>query len=113
MKIMIVEDNKITRSLIRSTIEPYGLEIVESGNGAEAVADFSAEHPDIVLMDIEMPEMNGITATQKIRSSHPAARIFMVTLYGDQDLRKAAKQASAEKFILKVDLTELPKLLFE
>lgn len=81
MKIMIVEDNKNTRSLIRSIIEPYGLEIVESGNGAEAVADFSAEHPDIVLMDIEMPEMNGITATQKIRSSHPAGHLILLQEY--------------------------------
>lgn len=111
MKILIVDDNKKTRSLIRSIIEPFSFEIIESRNGKEAVDDFNSERPDVVLMDIEMPGMSGITAAHIITEAHPTARIFMVTMFDDQHLRDAARKAGAEYFILKENLIDLPKLI--
>lgn len=90
---------------------PYGHEIVESENGVDAVSSYETERPDLVLMDFEMPGMNGIKATEKIRTSYPDARIIIVTMFDDAHLREAALKAGAERYVLKEDLMELPGIL--
>ncbi len=111
MKLLIVDDNNSTRKLIRSIMRPYGHEIVESGNGSDAVKLYASELPDCVFMDYEMPGINGIKATETIKGSFPNARIIIVTMFDDEYLRAAAIKAGAERYVLKEDLMDLPGML--
>lgn len=111
MKLLIADDNSNSRKLIRNIMEPFGHTVVESESGEEAVRLYKSEMPDCVLMDYEMPGMDGIGATLKIRASYPDARIFIVTMHDDDALRKAAENAGAEQYLLKENLTDLPGIL--
>jgi len=111
MKILIADDNSKTRKLMRNILEPFGHLVVESENGLEAIRLYKLEMPDCVLMDYEMPGLNGISTTIAIRASYPEARILIVTMHDDDELRNAADKAGAERYLLKENLTELPGIL--
>src|ERR1700746_1791950 len=73
----------------------------EASNGREAIQQFRAHHPDVVLMDLQMPEMNGLDALMAIRDEAPEARIIMLTTYaGDVQVLRAIK-AGARGYLLK------------
>lgn len=111
MKILIVDDNKNTRRLIRNIMEPYGHQFVESEDGTGAIQSYISELPDCVLMDYEMPGISGITAAKEIISAYPNAKIYMVTMFDDEHLREAALKAGINQFISKENLTDLPNIL--
>jgi CheY-like chemotaxis protein len=111
MRILIVDDQPNVRSMIRRMLGDLNLQFCEAGNGQEAVARYDAERPDVVLMDIRMPVMNGIEATRCIRVADPHARIFVVTDYDDRDLRESAEDAGVEQYFLKENLTPLRQFL--
>ena len=111
MMLMIVEDNEQMRRLIRSFVERLADQICECSDGAEAVAAYAAHRPDWVLMDVEMKEMDGITATRKIRESFADAKILIVTQYDDATTREAARAAGACGYVLKENLLEVRRLL--
>jgi CheY-like chemotaxis protein len=113
MKILIADDNRNTRKLMRSILKPFGHEICESQDGLDAVRLYDSEQPDIVLMDYEMKGMDGIRATEIIRASYPEARVIIITMFDDADIKVASLRAGAENFLLKENLTELPALLRE
>jgi DNA-binding NarL/FixJ family response regulator len=75
--------------------------VAEASNGREAIEEFRSHHPDITLMDVQMPEMNGIDALIAIRSEFPDARIIMLTTFAGDVLCKRAMQAGAQAYILK------------
>jgi DNA-binding NarL/FixJ family response regulator len=75
--------------------------VAEASNGREAIEQFRSHHPDITLMDVQMPEMNGIDALIAIRSEFPDARIIVLTTYVGDVLCKRAMQAGAHAYILK------------
>ena len=93
MKIMIVDDNRQMRRMIVSLIDDLVEEIIECGDGSEAVPAYDEHRPDWVLMDIEMGRVDGIEATRQIRDAFPDARIVMVTHYDESELRTAASAA--------------------
>lgn len=99
------------RQLIASIIQPVAQEIRECEDGAGAAAAYQAQKPDVVLMDIRMPEVDGIAATKQIRILDPAARIVIVTDYDDTQLRDAALAAGACDYTLKDNLPDLVPLL--
>jgi two-component system response regulator DegU len=107
MLIQIVDDSANMRSAIKSVLNGVGVEFIEAGDGDEAVAQYASRKPDVVIMDIRMRKMDGITATRAIRTLSPAARVVMVTQYDDDDLRAAARAAGAEGYVLKDDLSVL------
>ena len=112
MKLLIVEDNIAIRQLLRSMIEPLANEIDECAGGGDAVALYASEHPDFVLMDIDLlGEMNGIAATRKIRAFDGDAKIIIVTNYDQTDLRAEASKAGACGYVLKENLFDVLKLL--
>ena len=84
-----------------------GSEICECGDGGEAISLNAAELPDWVLMDVDLKEVNGITATRQIIIHHPEAKVVMVTNYNDREIRKAAAEAGACGYVLKENLLEL------
>ena len=111
MKILIVEDNQPMRRIIRRIVTDVADEVIECGDGAQAFALYAEQLPDWVLMDIEMAEVDGISATRQIKAGFPNANILIVTNYDDAGLREAANEAGACGFILKDNLLALRSFL--
>lgn len=86
-------------------------EIGECGDGAEALATYACLRPDWVLMDIKMPQTDGIEATRLIKADWPEANIIIVTDYDDPKLREAARLAGACEYVVKEDLLVLRRLI--
>ena len=111
MTILIVDDNPGLRRLLRRAVLDTASVVWECLDGSEALAAYADRRPDLVLMDIRMPGMDGLAATRQIRDFDPKARVLMVTDYDDEDLRKAAREAGACGYALKQNLTELSGLI--
>lgn len=110
MKILVVEDNAQMRRMIASVISDLA-EIIECGDGAKAIFAYSEHRPDWVLMDIEMPDVNGIAATRQIIDSFPDARVVIVTHHDYPELRAAARSAGACAYTLKDNLLDIREIL--
>jgi CheY-like chemotaxis protein len=111
MKILIVDDNAGIRRMLRRTLADMASEIQECTDGHDALSSYQKYRPDVVLMDVRMTVMDGLTATRQIRSSYPTARIILVTDYDDDDLRAAALKAGACNYVLKEELANLPEIV--
>lgn len=111
MKVLIVEDDRPMRALIKKAISPLAVEVIESSDGSEAVALYAEHRPDCVLMDISLNDVDGLTAAREITTAWPGARVIIVTGYDGARLREAARQAGARAYVLKDNLSELLRLL--
>ena len=105
--VLIVEDHAGVRQLLRDALREVAAEVWECENGAEALAAYPVHQPDIVLMDLSMPVLDGLAATRQIRHLHSSARVVIVTNYDDEDLRQAAQEAGACGYMLKHILLEI------
>ena len=106
-RVLIVDDAIFMRMKLRDILEKGGFEVVaEAQNGLEAVDKYKTEMPDIVTLDITMPEMDGITALKKIKIIDPAAKVIMCSAMGQQSMVMDAIQAGASDFIVKPFETE-------
>jgi DNA-binding NarL/FixJ family response regulator len=108
IKILIVDDHPFVRSGIAAVLQcEEGFEVAgEASSAAEAIASFRKHRPDVTLMDLQMPEMNGIEAMLAIRREFPAARFIVLTTYqGDVQALRALK-AGATGYLLKSMLRE-------
>jgi DNA-binding NarL/FixJ family response regulator len=102
MKVLLADDHQILRDGIRRGLEGAGVEVVgEAENGEEAVALAAASTPDIVLMDLSMPVLDGVQATTRIRADNPDVRIVVLTMHDDPERTKAALQAGASAYLTK------------
>lgn len=110
IRILAVDDHPLIREGIARLIEHEAdMELIaEADNGREAMRQFRAKHPDVTLMDLQMPEMSGLDAIIAIRAEFPDARIIVLTTYpGDAQVLRALK-AGAQAYLLKTALnTEL------
>lgn len=111
MKILIVDDSKKARQMIRQFLNFSAEEMQECDDGEKALTIYREFLPDWVLMDWEMEQVNGLTATRQIINEFPQAQILIVTNYDENDLRQAAQKAGAKGFILKDDLISLHDFL--
>lgn len=111
MKVLIAEDNLAMRQMIRRLVASLTAEICECADGAAAIAAYQHDRPDWVLMDMEMPGVNGLTATREILRCDPAARVLIVTNHDDVGLRAAAVAAGACGYVLKENLLEVRRRL--
>lgn len=101
-KILIVDDAAFMRMMIKDILAKNGYEIVgEAENGQVAVEKYKDLKPDLVTMDITMPEMDGIAAVKEIKSFDPSAIIIMCSAMGQQSMVIDAIQAGAKDFIVK------------
>ncbi len=101
-RVMIVDDALFMRSLLRDVFEPAGWDVVaEAENGRQAVELYSAHQPDLVTMDIVMPEMGGIDAMKRILANHPEAKVVMCSALGQESMVMEAIKAGAKDFIVK------------
>lgn len=101
-KVLIADDAMFMRIMLKDILVKYGFEVIaEAENGAQAVSKYREFKPDLVTMDIVMPEMDGITAVKNILTFDPAAKIVMCTAMGQQTLVIEAMGAGAKDFITK------------
>ncbi len=102
VNVMIVDDLAFIKIVLRDILEKAGFRVVgEASNGEEAIRVYLDKRPDVVLMDITMPGMDGLTALKKIREHDPAARIIICSALGQQRLIVQAIQLGAKDFIVK------------
>ena len=103
IRILVVEDHPIVRQGLVALLNVVdGVEVVgEAADGAEAVKEFEARHPDVTLIDLRLPKMSGVEVIQRIRAAHAHARFIVLTTYdGDEDIYRAL-QAGARAYLLK------------
>ncbi|WP_303861335.1 response regulator [Alkalibaculum bacchi] len=101
-RILIVDDAIFMRMKLKDILEKGGYEVVaEAQNGVEAIEKFKAESPDLVTMDITMPEMDGIAALKSIKEVKPDAKVIMCSAMGQQSMVMDAIKAGALDFIVK------------
>lgn len=103
IKVLLAEDHVVVREGIRELIQrEEDMEIVgEAGDGEEAVQLAEQLKPDIILMDIAMPKLNGIKATQRIKGSHPSISVLVLTAYDNEEFIFALLEAGAAGYLLK------------
>jgi DNA-binding NarL/FixJ family response regulator len=97
--------------LIRTLLDDLAGEITDCAGEDEAVAMYAATRPDWVLMDIHIAGGDGLTATREIRRRDAAARIVIVTQFDEEELRRAARDAGAEAYVLKEDLLAVRRIV--
>lgn len=113
MRVILAEDHKIVRQGTRMYLESVGVDVIsEAANGVEAVKLARELHPDVVVMDIHMPELTGIEATRRIRHDNEDVRVLVLTAYDDPAYVHALIDAGADGFVLKTaEFSELYKAL--
>jgi len=100
-KIMVVDDAQFMRVRLTKLLTGNGFEVVEAENGEEAVQKYQAETPDAVLMDITMPQKDGLEALSEIKSFDANARVIMLTALGQESMVVQAVQAGAKDYVVK------------
>jgi DNA-binding NarL/FixJ family response regulator len=102
MRILLADDHQLLRQAIRRALEDAGMTVIaEAGDGGEAVRLADELRPDVVVMDVSMPVLDGIEATRRIHADLPDLPIVIITMHGDEALRRDAVNAGAAGFLTK------------
>lgn len=101
VKILVVDDAAFMRMRCSKLLTAEGYEVIEAGTGAEAVDVYKSDRPDMVLLDITMPDMDGLSALKAIKKIDPDARVAMVSAMGQQAVVMEALKAGAKDFVVK------------
>jgi CheY-like chemotaxis protein len=112
--ILIVDDFDDTRLLLRTWLQKKGYHVVEAENGVQAVAEAESQQPDLIIMDVEMPELDGLAATRKIRtlSGSQEVPIVVVSAYGADQFKDDALAAGCNAYVsTPFEPDELEKLI--
>jgi two-component system chemotaxis response regulator CheY len=99
--ILVVDDAAFMRMMIRDILSKEGYRIEEAVNGRDAVEKYDQVAPDLVTLDITMPEMTGLEALKEIRAKDPSARVLMVSAMGQQQMIVEALESGAMDFLVK------------
>jgi two-component system response regulator NreC len=103
IRLLLVDDHALIREGLRAVLEPGGeMKVVGEGvNGIEAIELFRQLRPDVTLLDISMPDMDGFAACQRIRAEHEDARILILTVHAEEQFFFEALRAGAQGYVLK------------
>jgi len=113
MKILIVDDNTSIRNLIIRLVDTAvkNYDLLECSDGEQAILLNRSEHPDLILMDIKMKRMDGLTATKIIRGEQPETKILIISQLPEIEFKEESLKAGATDFLNKDRLYELPDKL--
>ncbi|MGX6449701.1 response regulator [Patulibacter sp. S7RM1-6] len=113
LRVIIADDDPMTRRVLRDGLQRAGVVVIaEAGSGREAVELAAHYEPDVLLMDVVMPGMDGVAATKQVREVAPGTKVVVLTAYDDDDLGILALRAGATGFIGKgIDIELLPATL--
>jgi len=100
MTVLVVDDEPKIRRQVRLVLEPEGFAVLEAGDGQEAVGMLQAAHPDVVLLDVAMPRLNGMDACRRIRALSDVP-VVMVTAQGEEGMVKRAMDLGADDYLTK------------
>ncbi|MCA1846351.1 MAG: response regulator transcription factor [Actinobacteria bacterium] len=101
-RVLLVDDHRLLRQGLRRAVEEAGFDVVgEAGDGEEAVRLAVQLSPELVLMDVTMPVLDGIEATRRLRHSAPDARVVILTMHGEEETIHEALRAGAVAYLLK------------
>lgn len=107
IRVLLADDHRMLREGLRRSLEDEGFEVVgEADNGEQAVRLVAELAPDVVLMDVSMPEMDGVEATRRIRGTDTESRVLMLTMHADKDVLADAIRAGASGYLVKDCSTE-------
>ncbi|MGH9243639.1 MAG: response regulator transcription factor [Acidimicrobiales bacterium] len=102
IRLLLADDHRLLREGLGRSLSDEGFDVVgEANDGAEAVQLVDEHHPDVVLMDVTMPNMDGIEATRRIVAAHPETRIVMLTMHATADVVRRAIDAGATGYLVK------------
>jgi DNA-binding NarL/FixJ family response regulator len=102
LRLILVDDHKMLREGLRRSLEELGFAVIaEAGDGEEGVRLAAAMRPDVMLMDVSMPEMDGVEATRQIVERNPNAKVVMLTMHADRDVVDRALKAGAVGYLTK------------
>ena len=115
IRVMVVDDTDHVREMLATMLELDGFEVVAKvASGREAIAKLDGATPDIVVMDYKMPEMDGITATRRLRELAPSVPVILYTAYIDDGIEAQAREAGAALVLGKVEgLEQLERSISE
>jgi DNA-binding NarL/FixJ family response regulator len=113
MKLLIVDDNAEMRTMIKSIVANPDDVISECSDGSMVVSTFREERPDVVLMDLQMKEVNGILATRSLKKEFPDAIVIIVSNYREEEFRDEAKEAGALSYFTKDNLISLKQFIHQ
>jgi two-component system cell cycle response regulator DivK len=102
-RILVVEDHEDNRQILRDLLASSGFDMIEAGNGAEAVIAAEANHPDLILMDIQLPVVDGYEATRRIKANPllKAIPIIAITSYALSGDEEKARRAGCDDYVTK------------
>ncbi|MBK5222396.1 MAG: response regulator transcription factor [Acidimicrobiia bacterium] len=104
---MLADDHRMLREGLRRSMTEHGFDVVgEASDGAEAVDMAGELKPDVILMDVTMPELDGVEATRLVKVANPAIRVIMLTMHADQEVLAAAIRSGASGYLVKDCSTE-------
>jgi CheY-like chemotaxis protein len=111
-KVLIVEDNARNRRLLRVLLTSHGYHVVEAQSGAEALKALEQDRPDLILLDIQLPEMDGLELARKIKRKLGDIPIIAVTAYAMKGDRERILSAGCDGYVSKpIDTRELPRMI--
>ncbi|WP_195210239.1 response regulator [Actinomarinicola tropica] len=107
IRLMLADDHRMLREGLRRSMTEHGFDVVgEASDGAEAVDMAGELRPDVILMDVTMPELDGVEATRLVKAANPAVRVIMLTMHADQEVLAAAIRSGASGYLVKDCSTE-------
>ena len=105
--ILVVDDNPMDQRLAGACVEEHGLSPIFASNGREALEMIERQPPDVVLTDLQMPELDGLQLVQKVRQSHSSVPVILMTAFGSEEVAADALRAGAASYVPKKLLREL------
>jgi two-component system cell cycle response regulator DivK len=111
MTVLLADDDRDTREMYGSYLERAGVDVITVTDGKHAIAEAKAHHPDVIVMDMSMPGMDGFTAARRLKASPETADIPVLALTGAMAVREAAREAGCDGYLAKPCLPDL--LLWE
>jgi CheY-like chemotaxis protein len=103
-RILVVDDSKVDLELVASLLSDVGHECVRAGNGREALELLQAKTPDLILTDLQMPEMGGLELVQEVHARYPKVPVVLMTAHGSEEVAAAALRAGAASYVPKRNL---------